>query len=127
MNDTFRFVIVAMGLGRMAIGLAPFVAARRASALIGFPAQHDSATARLMGRFFGVRDAGLGILAFYAAAHAEAAAFILLFNAAMDAGDLVSTAIPLARRQGIDRGAGTSAAMALIGGLSWVAVWALSR
>lgn len=127
MTDTFRFVIVAMGLGRIAIGLAPFLAARRASALIGFPQQHDSATARLMGRFFGVRDMGLGVLAFYAAMHPEAAAFILLFNAAMDAGDLFSTAIPLAKRQGIDRGAAMSGAMALIGGLSWVAVWALTR
>lgn len=127
MTDTLRLVIIAMGLGRIAIGLAPFVAAKPASALIGFPSTHDNPTSRLMGGLFGVRDVGLGVLAFYAAAHPEAAAFLFLFNAAMDGGDLFSTAIPMLKRQGIDRGAATSAAFALVGGLAWLVVWALVR
>lgn len=118
-------IVILMGVGRIAIGLAPFVAAGAASRALGFPASHDSPTARLMGRFFGVRDAGLGVLAFYAVAHPATASFIFLFNAAMDGGDLVSVAIPLVRRDGITRAALASAAFALVGGLAWLTVWRL--
>jgi hypothetical protein len=125
MTDSFRLLICAMGVGRILLGLAPFVAAAPASRLLGFPREHDTATARLMGRLFGVRDIGLGVLAFHATRHPETAGFLVLFNAAMDAGDLVSVAIPLARREGIDRGALRTGACALVGGLSWIAVWFL--
>jgi hypothetical protein len=127
MNLPLRLVVSAMGVGRIALGLAPFVAAGPSSRLLGFPAAHDTATARLMARFFGVRDIGLGVLAFYAACHPEAASFLLLFNAFMDLGDLVAIAIPLVRRQGIDRAAVTSALFAATGGLGWLIVWAIAR
>jgi hypothetical protein len=115
-------IILAMGVGRIILGLAPFVAASRSSRLLGFPEQHDTATARLMARFFGVRDIGLGVLVFYGLRHPEALAFILLFNALTDFGDLVAISIPLVRRQGIDRAALSSAAFALPAGLGWLAV-----
>lgn len=127
MTPSLTLVITAMGVLRIVIGLAPFVAAGLTSRLLGFPADHDTPTARLMARFFGVRDIGLGVLAFYGLSQAAALSFVLLFNAAMDAGDLVSTAIPLLRRQGIDRAAILSALMATTGGLSWVVVWLLLR
>jgi hypothetical protein len=127
MSDALRLVVIAMGFGRIAIGLAPFVAALRASRALGFPEKHDSPTARLMARFFGVRDVGLGALAFYGVSHPETAPFLMLFNASMDGGDLLSTAIPLARRQGIDRGAATSAVFAAVGGIAWLVVWSLTK
>ncbi len=127
MSDSFRYLIWAMGLGRILLGLAPFVAAGPTSRLLGFPQEHDTATARLMGRLFGVRDVGLGVLAFYATQHPETAGFIFLFNAAMDAGDLFSVMIPLVRREGINRGAISTGACAVVGGLSWTAVWFLSH
>ncbi|MBK9034281.1 MAG: hypothetical protein IPL61_23955 [Myxococcales bacterium] len=127
MSTAFHVIIAAMGLGRVALGLAPFVAAGPSARLLGFPAAHDTATARLMGRFFGVRDVGLGVLVFYALAHPEVAPFIFLFNAAMDGGDLVAISIPLVKRQGIDRAAAASASFALIGGLGWLIVWLLAR
>ncbi len=120
-------LVTVMGLFRIGIGLAPFLAAGPLSRVLGFPAAQDSPTARLMARFFGVRDVGLGVLAFHALRHPETAVFIFLFNACMDAGDLVSTAIPLVGRQGIDRGAALSAVCALTGGLGWITVWALVR
>jgi hypothetical protein len=120
-----KLLIAGMGLGRIALGLAPFVAAKQSSRMLGFPASHDNATARLMGRFFGVRDIGLGVLAFYAIAHPEVAPFLFLFNAAMDFGDLFAITIPLIKRQGIDRAAIASAAFATTGGLLWLLVWAL--
>lgn len=122
-----RLVVTAMGLGRIALGLAPFVAAGPASRLLGFPASHDTATARLMGRFFGVRDIGLGVLAFYGLAHRETLPFIMIFNAFMDLGDLVSILIPLVKRQGIDRAAILSAMFATTGGLGWLLVWLFAR
>lgn len=119
--------VTGMALGRIVLGLAPFIAAAPAARLVGFPAAHDTPTARLMGRFFGVRDIGLGVLALWALRTPEVLPFVLLFNAMMDAGDLVATGIPLIRRQGIDRGAALSAAMATIGGLGWLAMWLITR
>jgi len=125
--STFDFVIAAMGLGRIALGLAPFVAAGPASRLLGFPDKHDNPTSRLMGRLFGVRDIGLGVLAFYAIEHPETASFIFLFNAFMDLGDLFAVTIPLVKRQGIDRGAVMSGLFAMLGGFSWLIVWLIAR
>ena len=116
------YVIGGMGIGRVVLGLAPFVAAEPSSRLLGFPAQHDNPTARLMGRFFGVRDVGLGVLVFYGLTHPAVLAFLLLFNAITDFGDLFAIGIPLVRRQGIDRGALTSAAFALPAGVAWLVV-----
>jgi hypothetical protein len=127
MSTLFRLVITSMGLGRIALGVAPFVAAGASARLLGFPAAHDTATARLMGRFFGVRDIGLGVLAFYALSHPDTAPFIYLFNAFMDFGDLVAIAIPLVKRQGIDRAALASAMFAATGGTLWIIVWLFAR
>lgn len=119
-------VVSGMALGRIALGIAPFVAAGPASRMLGFPASHDNATSRLMGRLFGVRDVGLGVLALWALQHPEALPFVLLFNAAMDAGDLVAISIPLFKRQGIDRAAVASALFALFGGLGWFTMWLIA-
>jgi hypothetical protein len=127
MSTLFQLIIAGMGLGRIVLGLAPFVAAGPSARLLGFPASHDTATARLMGRFFGVRDIGLGVLVFYALLHPETAPFIFGFNALMDAGDLTAIMIPLVKRQGIDRAAGMSALFALIGGFGWFIVWLIAR
>lgn len=126
-TSMLNLVVTAMGLGRIALGVAPFVAAGPASRMLGFPEAHDTATARLMGRFFGVRDIGLGVLAFYAIKHPETAAFIYLFNAFMDAGDLVAISIPLVKRQGIDRAALASAMFAAAGMVAWILVYLVSR
>ncbi|HEY1957281.1 MAG TPA: DUF4267 domain-containing protein [Polyangiaceae bacterium] len=114
-----------MGIGRILLGLAPFVAARASSRLLGFPAGHDNPTARLMARFFGVRDVGLGVLVFWALANQSALPFVLVFNALTDFGDLAAIVIPLARRHGIDRAALASAAFALPAGIGWLTVRAL--
>lgn len=117
MSFLVNLAVAGMGLGRVAIGLAPFLSADMASRLLGFPKSHDNATARLMARMFGVRDIGLGILALYAIRHPETAKFIFLFNAAMDAGDLASI---LVARKHIPTAAFRSALFAIAGGLGWV-------
>ena len=115
-------IIFAMGIGRIALGLIPFFAAKRSAALLGFPAAHDTPTTRLMARFFGVRDVGLGILVFYALTHPASLLFILGFNGAMDFGDLIAISIPLLKRQGIDRAAWTSVGFALPAAIAWLTV-----
>lgn len=125
MNQTLSIVLGLMALGRILLGVAPFVAARPASRLMGFPAEQDVPAARLMARLFGVRDIGLGVLVGYAIRHPEALTFVLLFNAAMDLGDIVSALIPIAKRQGIDRGAITTGLFAFGGMSSWLIVWGL--
>ncbi len=115
-------LISAMGVGRIVLGLTPFVAAERSAALLGFPRAHDTPTSRLMARLFGVRDVGLGVLVFYAQAHPAVLSFVCLFNALTDTGDLVAIAIPLVRRQGIDRAAWNSVALALPVIFAWLAV-----
>jgi hypothetical protein len=119
-------VIFAMGIGRIALGLIPFFAARTGADLLGFPRAHDTASTRLMARFFGVRDVGLGVLVFYALAHPAVLSFVLLFNALMDLGDLTAISIPLLRRQGIDRAAWSSAGFALPAAAGWLTVLSLS-
>jgi hypothetical protein len=120
-------ILVVMGAGRIAIGLAPFVAPRAAAVALGFPAGHDNPTARLMGRLFGARDAGLGVLTFYAIAHPALGPAIFLFNAATDLCDLATAAVPLIRRQGIDRGALATTAFAAPAAAAWIALWLFTR
>jgi hypothetical protein len=115
-------IIFAMGVGRILLGIAPFLAAKPSARLMGFPVEHDNPTTRLMARLFGVRDIGLGVLVFYGLRHPETLAFLIIFNALTDFADLVAIVIPLARRQGIDRAAWTSAAFALPAGAGWLTV-----
>jgi len=122
-----QHVIFAMGIGRILLGLTPFVAAGLSARLLGFPAHHDNATTRLMARWFGVRDIGLGVLVFWALRHPETLPFVLLFNAAADFGDLFSIGIPLVKRQGIDRAALVSSCFALPAGIAWLSIFALVR
>ena len=127
MTSLLHTVVSGMAVARIGLGLAPFVATTPLIRVLGIPAAHDNPTARLMARFFGVRDIGLGVLALWALRHPEALPFVALFNAAMDAGDLFSISIPLIRRHGIDRAAALSALLALTGGLSWLVVWLFAR
>jgi hypothetical protein len=115
-------ILTLMAAGRVILGVAPFVAAGPASRLLGFPVEHDNATARLMGRLFGVRDVGLGVLVLAAMGRPEIG-FVLLFNAATDFGDALAAGIPLARREGIDRGALRTLLLAVPAGIGWLLVW----
>lgn len=118
-------ILLFMGAGRILIGLAPFLAADLTSRALGFPPAHDNPSTRLMARFFGVRDIGLGVLIFWALQHPETLRFIVLFNALTDFGDFGAILIPLLRRQGIDRAALAAAAFAVPAGFAWLVMYAL--
>ena len=120
MGHVSASILAMMGVGRVVLGLAPFVAADLSARLLQLPQAQNTAAARLMARFFGVRDVGLGLIVFYALAHRELMPAAMLFNAGMDAGDLVAISIPLLRREGIDRSAWTSALFAGTAMLAWL-------
>lgn len=113
-------VLYFMGVVRVLLGLAPFVAARPVSRVLALPPDHDNPTSRLMARLFGVRDVGLGVIVFYALQHPAFLPFVLVLNALTDFGDLFAILIPVLRRQGIDRAATRFAALALPAGVAWL-------
>lgn len=121
-----RHVAVGMAMVRVLLGLLPFVAAGPLARLLGFPPAHDSPTARLLGRFFGVRDIALGVLVWHALADPAQLRFAFLFNACCDAGDGCAILIPLLRRQGIDRAALLCLLLAAAGGAGWLVLWLLT-
>lgn len=122
---TLNAVCWAMGIGRMLIGIAPIAAPALTSKLLRFPQEHDNATARLMGRFFGIRDIGLGVLVIYAASNLELLRWIFLFQAATDAGDALAIA-PNLRDPKMRRAAAASLTFALGGGSLWLILRALT-
>jgi hypothetical protein len=124
--ETLRTLVYAFAAGRTLIGLAPFISAGRTAALLGFPKDHDNASARVMARLFGVRDVGLGVLAAWAAGDVSRLHFVMPFQAAMDLGDLVSAAIPVIKKQGINRGAVMTGLFAICGATAWLSVFAMT-
>lgn len=115
--------LIALALGRVVLGLVSIFGIGPAARLLGVPLAHDTPTARLFARLFGVRDLGLGALVLWFLDDPAVLPFTLVFNAAHDLADASMIAVPLVRRQGIDRTAGLSLAFAL-GGLSlWIIAW----
>ncbi len=119
MVNKHRRTASAMAIGRIAIGAAALFAPGPTSKLLGFPRDHDNATARLMGRLFGVRDLALGVLVWRFKDDPAVAPWIFRFNAAIDAGDASAVAVAVAGRQGIDRGALSSAVPAVGAAIGW--------
>lgn len=113
--------------GRVAIGAAAVLAPGPASRLLGFPRAHDSATARLMGRLFGIRDIALGVLVWRVREDRALSRFAYTLNACVDAGDIAAAAIPLVKRRGIDRGAVATATFAFTGANVWLRLLRRSR
>ncbi len=118
-------VLCLFGVARVLIGLAPILAPDEAARLLGFPREHDNPSSRVMARLFGVRDIGLGVLAFAAAAGTVPVGFTLLLNGATDVGDAAVFSHSLYSRDGIDRAAISSLVVASLAAVAWFATWAL--
>jgi len=114
---------ILLGVGRILIGLAPILVPKFSMKLIGFPEGHDNATARLMGRLFGVRDAGLGFLVFFAISTPLIMPFALLLNLAMDAIDIISIAISMPKKHGINKAAKVSMGFAVFAVIAWTVAY----
>jgi len=116
-----------MAAGRVAIGAAALFAPSATARLMGFPAEQDNASARLMGRLFGVRDVALGVLVWRFRDEPALAPWAYRFNAAVDGGDAASIAVALLGRQGIDRGAISSTVPAVGAAIGWTALASASE
>lgn len=109
--------------GRVVIGLAPLLAPGPTSRLLGFPSEHDTASARLLGRLFAVRDVALGVLTWQVRNDPVLLRHAFRINAAIDAADATTAALPpLLGRRGIDRAALATAAFAFTGMNLWLAL-----
>ena len=107
---------------RFVLGLAPIFAAGLTSKLLGFPPEQDNPTARLMARLFGVRDIGLGAIVLANLNDPVALRKTLWLNLCMDLGDATMIAIPLVKKQGINK----AAKLSLFAALSGASVWVIS-
>lgn len=111
---------LAMASMRAAIGAASILAPSRASRIMGYPAEHDSATARLAGRLFGVRELLLAWLVVEGSGRPEGLSRnALMTQAAVDAADVAVQVWPLLRREGIARGAAGGAIVAAGAAVMW--------
>jgi hypothetical protein len=115
-----RTIVTAMGSIRIGIGATALLAPGRSSRMLGFPPEQDTAGARVMGRLFGVRDVALGAMVLDARDNPGELRRLCALNAAVDAGDAASFAVPIVRRQGIDQAAVAMASVALPAAASWL-------
>lgn len=98
-----RLLAVGLAGGRLAIGTGIWLTPGPALRGLGFdPGQ---APVRALGRLAGTRDLATGALAIATLGDAAAMRRVALANAAIDAGDALTFAIALVRRDGIDRAA----------------------
>lgn len=83
------------------LGLTPGVAIK----LFGVDPALDTPLTRFIGRIFGIRNAVLGVLLWEARDDVMRLERLATLNAFVEAVDAVSAAVPLVRRQGVDRAA----------------------
>ncbi len=88
-----RFVVGAL------LGLAPRTTLR----LFGAPTNLDSPMVRYVARLFGIRNAMLGVLLWQQREDPTQVRRLATLNAATEAVDALSAAVPVLRRQGLDR------------------------
>lgn len=116
MATTGRLAAVRAGFGLLAV-LAP----RLGISLFGFPAAHDSGTARLLGRMFGIRELVIAGATMLFDDDETRRPTLYRLNAAVDGADAVVAAAAVLTRRGVDRAA---LSVALIGGalaVTWLA------
>jgi hypothetical protein len=109
----------SLASARIAVGAAALVAPTLAARAFGFPAAHDSGTARAMGRLFGVREVVIGVLGLRLPDDPEAAGGMYRLQACVDAGDAAAMTVALVKRDGIDRAALSTLVVALGAAGSW--------
>ena len=110
---TDRIIVTAIATLRGLLGLGCLLAPGPTARLFGFPAEQQTPMTRLVGRWFGVREIVLALLALTGhggprviggrRSRRRRERDFATLNAINDAVDAAAMAIPLARREGIDR------------------------
>lgn len=113
--------------GRLLLGAVVFLFPSRAARFFGFPAAHDTATARVLGRLYAIREALFGVhLIHEARSETGPQPFTVGMNLAIDATDAAMLGAVLARREGIDRAAAGIAAFAATVSVVWLRLFRLA-
>jgi hypothetical protein len=105
---------------RASIGLASILVPGVASKAAGYPAEHDSPSARVLAGLFGVRELLLAWMVVDAVRSPDGPTpAVFALQAAVDAADVAVQSLPLVRREGIDRAALGGIALAAGSALGW--------
>jgi hypothetical protein len=116
-----RQMAMRLVVTRISVGLGALVTTGLAEVVFGVPDEHDNATARVLGRLFGIRNVVLGAWALAVQdADVEARRLCYTLNAIVDGVDVGILVWSLMRRQGIARLSLTSAALGTSALLGWI-------
>jgi hypothetical protein len=120
--DEARMRSVALGFcaGRAAIGSLAVLAPGLGSRILGFPAAHDNASARVAGRLFGIREVTLAGYTAVQVQRTPQQRDLYLANAAVDSADFAVLTLTFLGRRGIARAAFTSALLAAPFAAAWL-------
>ena len=110
-----------MGQTRMILGGTALLATGLASVVFGLNKDHDNASARAMGRLFGIRNLVIGAWTLKNRdADLETRRGWYSINAVIDAVDIGIFAMPLVRGQGTARLSISSCALGTLAALGWL-------
>lgn len=108
---------------RASIGLASILVPGVAAKAAGYPAEHDTPSARVLAGLFGVRELLLAWLVVDAVRSPDGPApSVFALQAVVDAADVAVQSLPLLRREGIDRAALGGIALAAGSAMNWASM-----
>lgn len=123
--DRVRTIGTALAVARTGIGIVALLAPSITSKALGFPPDADTPSARLVARFFGLREIAMGVLTLTVLRRNPGDRRLMAWNAAVDGSDAILAGLALARRSGIDRAALGTIALAVPLCASWL--WLLRQ
>lgn len=119
---TGLMLLQRIGLGAF-IAVAPDVARR----LFGAPAEMGNPLLHFTARLFGIRNVALGVILWESRHDPERLERVASLNAGVELLDATAAAVPLARRQGVDRAALSGALLSAIVACAFLALRAAAR
>jgi hypothetical protein len=121
-ESRMRTVATGLSAARAAVGLSILLAPRLSSRVLGFPLDHDNATARFGGRLFGVRELAVAGYTLSQVQRSVIQPELYLANAAVDVGDLAVSTLTVLGGRGIGRAALGSGLLAapFVAGWLWL-------
>ena len=126
------WIVAAIAGMRLSLGIGSIFAPGKSSGLFGVPPEQQTAMGRVVGRWFGIREIVLALLAL--AGHGGATPIrsrrvrrpgrrereFAALNVANDAVDAAAMLVPLVRREGIDRVPVLGVPVAVAVSLAWL-------
>lgn len=109
-----------MAVGGAVLGAAALAFPRPMSRLIGFPDDDFNASARFVGRLYGIRELLRSVHLWVESGRGLPSEETIAANLLIDAGDVALAFTSLVRRDGIDRAALTIAVMASVVSSQWL-------